>query len=126
MVSKGYLEDLRNMINQNTSLTLIVDNLGNTLLHIAAAAGRDIILEYLLMKGADKLINNKNHVGDTPLHKAAMRNQSDAIRILLKRGADPKITNKEGKIPSDLTNHEDVQHLLDVEVEIKNNDSDDE
>jgi len=126
IVSKGYLDDLKTSLAHNPNYLNVTDNLGNTLLHFAASAGRENVLECLLsQKGYDKLINKKNHAGDTPLHKATFRNNVECIKLLLKKGSDPKITNDDNKVASDLSNHEETLALFD-DIDFKNHDSDED
>jgi len=131
LVSKGYIDDLKASLTQNSNFLGVTDNLGNTLIHFASGAGRENVLEYLLsQKGSEKLINKKNHAGDTPLHKAVFRNNVECIKVLLKKGADPKATNADNKVPSDLTNHDETLVALgkksEDDIDIKNNDSDED
>ena len=82
-------------------------NVGDTALHIAAAAYHAQIVEQLIKAGAD--VRARNRFGYNPLHGAAKGDpgsqswnpsmQSATIRILIKAGVDPNSTDKRGVTP---------------------------
>uniref|UniRef100_A0A1Y1MJD6 Uncharacterized protein n=1 Tax=Photinus pyralis TaxID=7054 RepID=A0A1Y1MJD6_PHOPY len=74
--------------------TTVIDNeTGNSLLHLAAEKGYDEIVEMLF--GTSANINLQNNEGDTPLHFAIKRGRTGSInQLLLSKGADPNITDR--------------------------------
>jgi uncharacterized protein len=67
----------------------------STLLHVAAASGRDTaVLGYLLQHGAD--IDAVDNSGETALHAAARTGSDAAVELLLQRGADTAVANAAG------------------------------
>ena len=78
-------------------LNLPSDEVGDTLLHKAAAAGQAAIIKILVDKGA--YVHAMNELRCTPLHAAAMHGQAKAIDYLLERGADPRASDSEGYCP---------------------------
>jgi ankyrin repeat protein len=76
---------------------------GDTALHMAAAAFRRPVAEFLVVHGAD--VHAKNRRGAEPLHYAADANrfepdaQAETVTYLLSIGADPNALNKDGAAP---------------------------
>ena len=61
---------------------------GNNYVHLAAASGDSkLLLEFLDLPDAHRLLNATNDHGGTPLHSAALKGQSRCIELLLNRGA---------------------------------------
>ena len=77
-----YLED---------SLVNVPDAEGQTPLHLAAAAGDDVMVAYLLDRGAE--IDAQDVNGETPFHLAARANHLETVRVLTGRGANFMLTN---------------------------------
>ncbi|MFN8495962.1 MAG: sigma-70 family RNA polymerase sigma factor [Caldilineaceae bacterium] len=71
--------------------------LGSTALHLAAGAGSDAILAYLLTQPVD--INEPDRSGLTPLHIAAVMGQTEAAHLLLQKGADVNARSTVGQTP---------------------------
>jgi hypothetical protein len=81
------------LINSN----VLKGGLGETAVHIAAAAGNLAMLEMLLGHGADP--NAEDHLRETPLHYAAMTGKAGSIRLLLKHGAEPQVESAFAETP---------------------------
>jgi len=119
---RGYVEDLQTRVTAENIND--VDELQNTLLHIASGAGHEAVVEFLLNKKdlIKPSLNKKNHIGDTPLHKAAFRGYKEVIKMLLKNGCDSKVQNRDGKIPVDLVRDDGIKTLFpeyreDIQIE---------
>lgn len=81
-VQRGYIEDVRVMFKDQ--YMLVQDEMGNTLLHIAAGSGHAEVVQFLLaQKGSNKALQMKNHIGDTPLHRAAFRGHVAVCKVLI-------------------------------------------
>ncbi len=78
----------------NHSLLNVVDEDGDTLLHLATRNGCKEVAEQLLKLNID--INAQNKYGDTPLHVACYADDVELIKLLLNNGANPHIQNKHG------------------------------
>ena len=72
----------------------------NTALHVAASMGSVDMIEYLLARGADTSLRNRD--GYTPIHIAIMNRKYDAIRALAESGKTIFYTDKEEKNALDL------------------------
>lgn len=87
---------------------------GRSLLHWAAATGRDALVLNLLEFHAD--INASDWKGDTPLHTAILRGRTLGVEMLLQHGADTGIRNESGWTALHLAaitgNCAIVQHLV--------------
>jgi ankyrin repeat protein len=81
------------LINSN----VLKGGLGETAVHIAAAAGNLAMLEMLLGHRADP--NAEDHLRETPLHYAAMTGKAGSIRLLLKHGAEPQVESAFAETP---------------------------
>lgn len=71
---------------------------GDSVLHLAAAAGKDEVLVELIKQQRVE-INGKNNRGRTALFFAAQRGRNDAVRRLLYHGADPFVLDNAGWNP---------------------------
>eukprot|EP00937_MAST-01D_sp_MAST-1D-sp2_P003114 g3114.t1 len=67
---------------------------GSTPLHIAARAGSDRAVQFLLRFGADA--NARDRYGDSAAHKAARASKEEALLALQRGGADLHAANAEG------------------------------
>ncbi|HXW60009.1 MAG TPA: ankyrin repeat domain-containing protein, partial [Myxococcota bacterium] len=83
------------LANHHKTLSLIVDSVGNTALHLAAWDGRIDIVEVLLnfpdRIEVQNLLNAETMYGNSPLHCAAIEGQIGIIRLLLLRSDTPHI-----------------------------------
>jgi ankyrin repeat protein len=91
------------------------DNIGASALHIAAAGGNVLAINFLLDNGASVDARTRN--GQTPLMWAMRKNQTAVASLLLRRSADPNATDNEGlglmsfSTESPLTLHFLAQHM---------------
>merc|ERR1711879_1116269 len=90
---------------------------GQTPLMAATLAGMDKSVDYLLKKGADATIGEKD--GYTPFHGAGFQGRADVARVLLQYRLDPSDRHKDGFTPlhracwgNDLRHAEMVRVLL--------------
>lgn len=93
-VSYGNLDKVKEMIASNPSIVNSQDELGFSVLHNLMCEEQFELLEYLIKKGAD--VNLKNKEGLSPIHLACY---SENIRILLESGADIQSQDKQGDTP---------------------------
>ena len=91
-VHVGYLEGLKNIIDNNPPLIHKKDHMGRSLLYLAARNGYMNICYYLLQKGAN--INETQGSGITPLHGASFYGNDLVVQLLLQYGADTTVKNK--------------------------------
>lgn len=73
---------------------------GRTALHLAAAAGKTIVVNSLLNQGAD--ISVIDNAGNTPLHLACKKHQFEVIKVLLAktpRHFDYLLKNQDNNTP---------------------------
>lgn len=90
-VQVGGFDELKSMIENNPSLIHKKDDLGRSLLYLAARNGYIDICNYLLQKGAK--INDTQNTGSTPLHGASYYGNELVVHLLLQYGANTKIKN---------------------------------
>ena len=104
---------LKQLVNLGCDLGLQSKS-GRTPLHVAAAANRPQIVEYLIKNGA--LTDQADHDGKTAVHVAIESGANDALKELIARGANLVIRTKEIKTPlyfaADLGNVQAVDLLL--------------
>ncbi|VUC21708.1 unnamed protein product [Clonostachys rosea] len=95
-------------------------NVGDTLLHMAAAVGNCDCLEALLDQGITGHLHSLDEYGRTPMHYAAMNGQVEAIRILIRRGGDVNVKSNNGFTPlhfaADCGHPSTVRVLLEMEA----------
>jgi ankyrin repeat protein/predicted nucleotidyltransferase len=96
-VVKGERSHVQQLLKAHEDITVTFEE-GETLLHVAAFYGHDLILQDLLnIPGSQSLINAQDHDGKTPLHKALWGEPKlSCVKLLLKYGADPNTKNKFG------------------------------
>ncbi|OHE63361.1 MAG: hypothetical protein A2Z99_04955 [Treponema sp. GWB1_62_6] len=80
------------------------DNVGNTPLHVAVAAGAPSKIVALILD-RKAAVNARNKSGDTPLHLAVADDSRELGELLIARGADIFATNAAGKSPLYLAGH---------------------
>jgi hypothetical protein len=80
----GDSEKVRAILKDNPALALSRDDVGLTVLHLAASAGHRDVVELLLAAKAD--INAKDNAGETPLHLAALAGHADVVALLREHG----------------------------------------
>ncbi|KAG2492429.1 hypothetical protein HYH03_009372 [Edaphochlamys debaryana] len=85
---------------------------GSTALHDAAAGGYLDIVQVLLSKAKEALLEKFDEDGDTALHNAARGNHLEVVQFLLDRGANPNVQNGSGNKPLDEAEEEPVIALL--------------
>ena len=93
--TKSTLDDIKTIIQQNSSIVNHVDKAGFTALRDACIAGNLEIVQVLIESGADvKLINEKN--GTTPLMDVCTGGYTYLIQTLLDAGVNPNIRDTSG------------------------------
>uniref|UniRef100_A0A8C0EQA8 Uncharacterized protein n=1 Tax=Bubo bubo TaxID=30461 RepID=A0A8C0EQA8_BUBBB len=107
-VAKGYLSELEKTWRENDIDAL--NSSSETLLHVAAANGHLMIMEYLISKGAKTDV--KDRKGRTPLHRAAEKGHGDAVKMLLQHGAYMYSLDTEGKTPLHLAAQKNHSHIV--------------
>jgi ankyrin repeat protein len=112
--TKGYLEDLISVLEQGANVDM-KDELGNTALHMAAAAGHTPIVKKLLENNAN--VNIQNNQGNTPLHQATWRNHPEIVKMLLNAGARVDVRNQEGKLPTDWATTPELRAIFGIKEE---------
>lgn len=70
----------------------LVDEEGNTLLHLSIRQGAEALVDWCL-SGHPTMIQAKNQQGETPLHIAIECGNLSVARRLLEAGADPDVPN---------------------------------
>jgi ankyrin repeat protein len=76
---------------------------GRSPVYWAAACDHEILMAYLLDKGADINLTTYDELDRfTPLHVAAHYEHEDTVRVLIDRGADLMAKDLEGRLPIDL------------------------
>lgn len=76
----------------------LVDEEGNTLLHLAILHGAEALVDWCL-SSHPAMVHAKNHQGETPLHIAIGCGNLAVARRLLEAGADPDVPNERDCTP---------------------------
>ena len=97
-VKSGNLDDVRSALEKGDNIHTTRDDVyGATALHWAASCEHTVIMDYLLLLGANK--ESKDKQGSTPLLWAASHNKIQVVKFLLQKGADPKAKNHHSVTP---------------------------
>lgn len=78
--SKGHLEFVRELLDNNKALARVLDNRRWSALHLAAANGHEKIVEVLVEANADMCLTPDGD-GRNPLHLAAMEGHVSVFRV---------------------------------------------
>lgn len=107
--SGGGVEVLQAILSDKRTIVESVDEFGNTCLHLIAARGDNVMLQFALKNDRLKaLLNVRNKFGETPLHALAMnldqRPEKITARLacvatLVGLGADPYVLNNRSDNP---------------------------
>ncbi|MPC22435.1 Ankyrin-3 [Portunus trituberculatus] len=121
---KGHYRCCKELVVDEDSLRYC-DVGGNTVLHVVAKKGFNVLLEFLLDSGAS--INARNKSGNTPLMEAVKNNKLICVKVLAERGASLTERNSENstvlhlavfrkahKCLEYLLSRQNIEHLLDV------------
>jgi len=95
---------VKSLVNKDPELIQSRDEVGNTLLHLAASNSKTDIASYLIEKGCE--VNANSNTGETPLHIAAKWRRKEVVALLISKGA--KIDVNDGANYTPLTNA--IQH----------------
>lgn len=90
----------------------LVDNAGNTPLHLAAQKDMYSVIEKLIKRGAD--IDRPNADGNTPLHLASEKHNLSAVNLLVGAGAKTLVPNKAGETALDIVMKDEQGYLFDA------------
>ncbi|XP_044729331.1 uncharacterized protein LOC123292680 [Chrysoperla carnea] len=107
------LKIIKYIFDQNINAN-VKDMNGQNPLHIAAAYGRESIVEFFLRE-VGLCIDDQDDSGKTPLHIAAKNGHKDAVKSLLKNNANTDIKDIHGFPPLHYAiknNHIDVAKIL--------------
>ena len=110
------IDELKRLVEvEGVSVDAVINGVFDTLLHEAAFAGSKEIVEYLISKGAN--LNIKNRQGETPLHKAAQFGRIEILKVLLHAGANYLEKDRFGQTPQqlarDVSQYEAAKFLID-------------
>ncbi|XP_071084544.1 ankyrin repeat and KH domain-containing protein 1-like [Haliotis cracherodii] len=89
---KGYQSVFDLLVYKNADLTL-VDNNGDSLLHIACTGGNTAIVQYVV---SPSNINTRGQNGLTPVMMAAFTGHQSVFDLLVSKNADLTLVNKKG------------------------------
>jgi ankyrin repeat protein len=86
-----------------------------TPLHLAVDNGDYRLVERLLERNYDNIINARDNFGWTPMHIAALHNDTDIVQLLIEKGAKVNLKDSEQNTPltyAVLNKAFDVTHIL--------------
>lgn len=95
---KGHVNIIEELLQHCPDLRELLDHNDQNILHVAAKAGKQNVVSYILRNSQlDKLINGRDKDGNTPLHLATMHWHPKIVSTLTwEERVDLKSTNKEG------------------------------
>lgn len=83
----GYTDIVNALIEKGVDVKAKDDVDGCMAIHLAAANGKNEVIDILLDKDASN-INDVDNRGNTPLHWASMKDRADTVSLLIENGAD--------------------------------------
>ena len=96
-VQRGSLDAVKALVAKDPALARAKNEGGDTVLHLAAGAGRRDVVDFLLAQGADPLA--KNNDGQNPLLYAAYAGSKELVAAFVALGADFKSQDVRGMTP---------------------------
>mmetsp|Transcript_28050 Transcript_28050/g.66993 ORF Transcript_28050/g.66993 Transcript_28050/m.66993 type:complete len:476 (+) Transcript_28050:140-1567(+) len=112
LAARGKGDELVKLMQRGASARL-TDEQHRTPLHLAAANGHTIVVEYILQRQNRAGFNMKDLQGQTPLHKAAAGSHTSIVKALLRVGADPTIQDTSGHTAALISSVPEIKTLLD-------------
>lgn len=103
-------DNCEHLLRTNTCQIDSRDELGRSLLHIAAKVNHSDIIQFLIMKGAN--INATDYSGLTPLHYAVSSGNQQAAFLLLHSGCEKNIRDSEGNTPLHVATRNGQEHCV--------------
>lgn len=105
---RGHTDVLQVFFDHGIAVDLLND-MGNSFLHSAAAQGRVGTIDFLLERGA--AVNLQDNSGNTALYFAASSGNADAGERLVEKGADAGLRGRDNFTPVEAARH---HHFHDV------------
>jgi len=100
----GNLAGVKAFIANGTKVDAAEPTNDATPLSMAALAGQNETVKFLLSKGAN--VNVKHKDGGTPIHGAAFLGHAETVRLLLAKDANVNAVNAKGETPLDTASYE--------------------
>ncbi|KAG6541623.1 hypothetical protein Mapa_017016 [Marchantia paleacea] len=94
LVSRGAIEEIREVLDHEPSVIDATDDSGFTAMHVAVSMKRPELVQVLLEYKANLELHNK--AGQTPLQLAAQSGEALITELLLAKGAKTEATNQSG------------------------------
>ena len=117
-ICKNDLEELQKTLDEGFDINAEVDlQEGKTALGVASLLERTMIMNYLIMRGANIDAGDKH--GNTPLHDAVSRANFESIIVLTQNGASPNIKNKFKTTPMSEALEKDLGHIVNLMKGVK-------
>ena len=91
------MRELTKVMERQKSGRLIVDNMGNTLLHAAAVLGAVDVVSWLV-QGEKLPIDITNDNMETPIYKACQAGQVQVVHCLIDHGADASVATRTHRV----------------------------
>ncbi|KAF6114176.1 inhibitor of Bruton tyrosine kinase [Phyllostomus discolor] len=112
VVTKGSESQIKAFLSSHCyNAATITDAFGRNALHLVSSCGKKGVLEWLLEKGVDPLVKDKES-GWTALHRSIFYGHIDCVWSLLKHGVSLYIQDKEGLSALDLVMKDRPTHVV--------------
>ncbi|KAM7136933.1 inhibitor of Bruton tyrosine kinase isoform 2-T2 [Molossus nigricans] len=112
VVTKGSENQIKAFLSSHCyNAATIKDDFGRNALHLVSSCGKKGVLEWLIEKGVDPLVKDKES-GWTALHRSIFYGHIDCVWSLLKHGVSLYIQDKEGLSALDLVMKDRPTHVV--------------
>ncbi|CAK6446810.1 unnamed protein product [Pipistrellus nathusii] len=112
VVTKGSENQIKAFLSSHCyNAATIKDDFGRNALHLVSSCGKKGVLEWLIEKGVDPLVKDKES-GWTALHRSIFYGHIDCVWSLLKHGVSLYIQDKEGLSALDLVMKDRPNHVV--------------
>lgn len=112
VVTKGSASQIKAFLPSHChNAATVKDALGRNALHLASSCGKKGVLDWLIEKGVDLLVKDKES-GWTALHRSIFYGHIDCVWSLLKHGVSLYMQDREGLSPLDLLMKDRPTHVV--------------
>ncbi|XP_036271156.1 inhibitor of Bruton tyrosine kinase isoform X4 [Pipistrellus kuhlii] len=112
VVTKGSENQIKAFLSSHCyNAATIKDDFGRNALHLVSSCGKKGVLEWLIEKGVDPLVKDKES-GWTALHRSIFYGHIDCVWSLLKHGVSLYTQDKEGLSALDLVMKDRPNHVV--------------
>lgn len=114
LISEGTIQDINDLMLNNTDINIKINDLDWTPLHAAVRFGRKEVVDLILDKQPD--LNARDKLGQTPLYLAIETGNKEIVETLISKGANVNIATNNGDNPLSMAEKIGLSNIRDILV----------